>query len=46
MQRTNKFYILYAIEQSLYEEDQLDRKVIYECEDIETASYIVAKIKS
>lgn len=26
--------------------DDHDRKVIYECADVETASYIVAKIKA
>jgi len=27
-------------------EDEIDRKVVYECENVETASYIVAKIKT
>ena len=48
MQLSNKFYILYGFNTShpQTEEDEVDRKLIYECEQLETASYIVAKIKS
>lgn len=47
MQLTNKFYILYGFNTSQphTEEDEVDRKLIYECDKIETATYIVAKIK-
>lgn len=42
---TNKFEILYK-KQVGQDEDIEDRKVDYECENVETACYIVAKIKT
>jgi hypothetical protein len=46
----NKFEILYRAtdnkQPTNIEEDILDRKVVYECENAETACYIVAKIKT
>lgn len=50
--QTNKFEIIYKtnkpidFKEARLEEDMLDRKVLYESENIETASYIVAKIKT
>lgn len=44
-QNTNKFEVVYRALKS-GEEDILDRKVSYECENAETACYIVAKIKT
>jgi hypothetical protein len=50
--QTNKFEIIYKTNKPVdftearLEEDILDRKVLYESENIETASYIVAKIKT
>jgi len=34
------------VDPEMYEEEIEDRKVLYECENGETASYIVAKIKT
>lgn len=52
--QTNKFYIIFnknvLIDEGQYNKDKpdniLDRKVDYECENIDAASYIVAKIKT
>jgi hypothetical protein len=47
MKPSNKFYILYrAHGDSTSQEEIADRKVLYECENTETAAYIVAKIKT
>jgi hypothetical protein len=43
---SNKFYILYRATDSNSQEEISDRKVLYECENTETAAYIVAKIKT
>lgn len=53
---SNKFYILYMSKDhpdffssgntQQEQEDESDRKILYECEAPEVASYIVAKIKA
>ena len=45
--QNNKFEIFYRLEQlEPTEEEEKDRDVPYECENVETASYIVSKIKT
>ena len=43
---SNKFYIDYRASGQQSQEEIADRKVLYECENVETAAYIVAKIKT
>jgi len=50
---TNKFLIEYRADirkrkqtKQEWEEENAERKVLYECENVETASYIVEKIRA